>query len=389
LVSLGLGYTACRPSANAPQGPGPSNTTAEAELRQFAISGELPHLDRAAAAVKDSRRAAPWDHNRAGLALAIRVDLASHRFAEAKNDAQKLRLLLPGYGSPLLFLGDALFNLGAISEAERLWYEPEAQEEGPLSIEPRLAQVDLVYGRVEAARTRLENALERAKAQSPPDPLQVAWSATLLGELFFRMGDWESAERFYQEALTVLPAYYAALDHLAELRGAQGRTDEAVRLYEGLVDKLRRPEFYQALGDLYAYAGRAKEAQPWYHRALDAYLESAGRKGEVLYFHHLSGFYADSLSQAAEAVKWARKDLQLRQTIQAYDSLAWALSKEGSMEDARAAAGRALATGTRDPHILYHAGLILMGSGDIAAGEARLKQAALENPRFSAFHEHR
>lgn len=372
-----------------PRDPASWNQAADAELRQFARTGKLAHLEQAATAVSRSQQAAPWPGNRAGLTLQVRVDLAAHRFQEAREGAQQLRLLLPGYGYPYLLLGDAFLNIGDISQAEALWSAPEAQAEGALGLEPRLAQVDLVYGRVEIARGRLEHALEKAQALSPPDPLQVAWCATLLGELLFKTGDWTGAEQQYQAALTALPGYYAALDHLAEIRGAQGRVDEAIGLYKGLVEEVQRPEFYQALGDLYAFVGRQAEARPWYDRALAAYMASVHAKREALYFHHLSGFYADSLGQPGEAVAWARKDLESRQTVQAYDSLAWALSKAGSPDEARAAALQALATNTRDPHILYHAGLILMGAGDILAGKERMRQAAAENPRFNAFHEHR
>ena len=68
------------------------------------------------------------------------------------------------------------------------------------------------------------------------------------------------------------------------------------------------PEFMQALGDLYLFDGNIGEAKPWHDRALTAYLASV-EHDEVLYFHHLAGFYADSLNDPEKAVEWARRDL--------------------------------------------------------------------------------
>ena len=107
------------------------------------------------------------------------------------------------------------------------------------------------------------------------------------------------------------------------------------------------------------------------------------------FYHHLAGFYADSKEDAAQAVEWARKDLALRRSIYAHDALAWALYKKGDAAEAAAESAKALATGTRDPHLLYHAGMIRMASGDIAGGKAAMQQAAAVNPRFNTFHVHR
>jgi hypothetical protein len=79
----------------------------------------------------------------------------------------------------------------------------------------------------------------------------------------------------------------------------------------------------------------------------------------------------------------------LRHSIQACDALAWALFKAGKNEEALDLTTRALATGVLDAHILYHAGMIRMGSGDIPGGSAELQKAMKVNPRYNTFHVHR
>jgi len=88
-------------------------------------------------------------------------------------------------------------------------------------------------------------------------------------------------------------------------------------------------------------------------------------------------------------VEWARKDLELRQSIQAYDALAWALYKDGQIAAAAEANRKALATGAKDAHLLYHAGMIRMSMGDFAGGRTALQEAVAINPRYNTFHVHR
>ena len=89
------------------------------------------------------------------------------------------------------------------------------------------------------------------------------------------------------------------------------------------------------------------------------------------------------------AVEWARKDLTLRHSIQAYDALAWALYKKGDIPEAREEIAKALRTGAKDAHLLHHAGIIEMSAGDLVAGKAALQQAATTNPHYNSFHVHR
>jgi len=364
------------------------NKIADARLRLLSSTGDLANLARAAAAVERSLKISTPEFNRAGLALRTRVELASHRFKEAQQSAQQLRAIMPDSAYPLGLLGDAYLNLGNYSACERVWNEMLAKDKSVLMSEPRLAQLDLVHGRIPEARKRYEKVVEAAQKLEHETPDVLAWACMQLGELAFRSGEWDKAEEQYEAALAALPDYYAALEHKAELRGAQGRLDEAVALYNRVIERAARPEIIQALGDLYLFAGKTAEAKPWHTRALEAYLASVER-GEILYFHHLAGLYADSLNDAERAVLWARRDLTMRNSIQAYDTLAWALYRAGVFEEAQVTISLALAPGTRDPHILYHAGTILMRAGNIPSGTARLQEALAVNPRYNSFHVHR
>jgi tetratricopeptide (TPR) repeat protein len=364
------------------------NKIADARLRLLASTGDLVNLARATGAVEHSLKIATPEFNRAGLALRARVELASHRFKEAQQSAQQLRTIMPDSSYSLGLLGDAYLNLGEYEACERVWNELLGKENNVLATEPRLAQLDLIHGRIGKAGERYQKVVEAAQKLERDAPEVPAWACVQLGELAFRSGDWDKAEQQYNAALAALPDYYSALEHLAELRGAQGKLEEAVALYQRVIDRTARPEIIQALGDLYLFAEKPAEAKPWHARALEAYLASV-EHGEVLYFHHLAGLYADGLNEPERAVYWARRDVALRQSVQSYDTLAWALYRAGSMAEAEEALTRALASGTRDSHILYHAGTILMRAGNVPSGTARLQEALAVNPRYNSFHVHR
>jgi tetratricopeptide (TPR) repeat protein len=364
------------------------NRIAEARLRLLVSRGDLENLKRAAEAVEHSLKAAGPELNHAGLALRVRVELASHRFGEAQGNAEQLCAIMPNSAYAFGLLGDACFNLGNYSACERAWDKMRTLETSVLMTEPRLAQLDVLHSRIEEARGRYRKLLAVTKDLEQEAPDILAWTHVQLGELAFRGGDWDAAEKHYETALAVRPDYYIALEHKAELRGAQGKLDEAVALYVSLIERVSRPELMHALGDLYAFAGRTTQGEPWHARALAGYLSSAGQ-GEPLYFHQLSSLYADSLKDATQALKWARRSFAVCQGVHASDALAWALFRAGQLDEARQTILDALSSGTTDPHILYHAGMILMSAGEIAGGKAKLRETLAANPRYNSFHVHR
>jgi tetratricopeptide (TPR) repeat protein len=364
------------------------NLLVDRYLRRQHWTGDAGDLRRAAHAAAQSLEAAPAELNPGGLAGSARVAIAQHRFADARAAAEKLRDWQPGKSLPWQLLGDALLELGEYDEAARSYDEMLKFEGSTVATEPRLARLDIIHGRNDRARERFATALALAREISPPKHETVAWCHVQIGELAFKNGDWEKAERAYLAALDAQPESWIALEHLAELRGSQADNDEAIALYEKVIGQVPRPEFKQALGDLHAMLGHESEAKRWHESALADYLESVER-GEVHYFHHLAGFFADSLNQPAKAVEWARKDLVIRHSIQAHDALAWALYKKGEIAEAVVEIAKALQTGAKDAHLLHHAGMIRMSAGDLPGGKAALQDAVAANPRYNTFHVHR
>lgn len=314
------------------------------------------------------------------------ASIAQHKFRHARTLADKVVRASPedAYGHGLL--GDAALELGDITVAEKSYTTM-------LDLAPSLAaysrQANLLYfkGENRQALASYSQAID-AGTQSGIAAEHVAWCHAQKGHLHFRTGDFEKAEIEYELAGKLFSDHALIAEYVGELRAAQGRYDEALAIYRKLHARMARPELSQALGDLLQFMGRIDEAKKCHDSALAGYLKAA-EQGDAHYYHHLAAFYADTREQPEEAVKWARKDLEIRQSVFAWDTLAWALYRNGKWMEALQAAENALKLGTEDAHLLFHAGTIHQRAGIPEEGRALLEQALKVNPRYQAFHIHR
>jgi tetratricopeptide (TPR) repeat protein len=215
-----------------------------------------------------------------------------------------------------------------------------------------------------------------------------AWVELQRGLLDLSRGRYDEAMAHYREAGKAYSGYWLVDEHMAELLGATRKFDAAALLYESVVARAPLPEHYQRLGDLYLFMGKPERARPWHDKALAGYLDSVAR-GEVNYYHHLAGFFADVRGDGAEAVKWAAKDHALRPHFATQDALAWALYRAGRFDEAREVSREALASGVKDAHLFFHAAMIHLAAGKTAEGKELLKKAGEINPGYENFHAHR
>ena len=320
------------------------------------------------------------------IVLLASACVAQHKFSEARKLAEKAVSLQRDDAFSLAVLGDACLELGDIDGAEQS-YKKMLQLKPALPTHSRMANLHWIQGHPSAALRNYEDAIQAGENDSTP-PFDLAWGHLQKGHLHFRTGEFQKAENAYHAAAKILPDNYLVTDHLAELRAAQGKFQEAIALYQKAITQAPRPELQQALGDVYVFMGKSAAATNWHARALSGYLKGTAQ-GNAHYFHHLASFYSDVQERPAEALQWARKDMEVRQTVFAYDTLAWALYRNGRWPEALDAATKALASGTKDAHLLFHAGMIHLRAGKAAEGKSLLRQALEANPRYNAFHAHR
>jgi tetratricopeptide (TPR) repeat protein len=348
-------------------------------ILQMRETGDLAYLDRAAQSARASLAAVPPAQNCGGVAALALAEFEMHHFSNSLALAQQACVIDPRNTAALVTAGDAQLELGNYDEAEHIYSQLSAEEITP-SLRARLARLAELKGDNQKAIELL--------SQNSGSPGDTAWYRVRLGELFFRTGDLTKAEEQYEAGRKLTPESYLVLEHLAELRAAQGKFDDAIKLYHQVIARAPRAEFFQALGDVYVFMNKPLEARPWHERAL-AGFENSIRQGNAHYYHHLAGFYCDAQENPTEALRWARKDLDVRHSVYAHDTLAWALYKNGEFTHASAEMSRALSLGTQDAHLFFHAAMIYSRAGDIERGSALLKQVLAVNPHYNSFHAHR
>ena len=348
-------------------------------INQMRETGDLGYLNRALQSALASLRAVPAAQNPGGLAALALAEFESHHFREALTLARQACAIDPRDRGALATTGDAELELGHYAEAAKIYAQLSDGESAP-SVRARLARLAELTGDTQTAIDLLR--------QNLGPGVESVWYRVRLGELFFRQGRLEIALSHFDSARRLRPDSYLVLEHLAEVRAAQGKFDEALTLYQQVVTAVPRAEFFQALGDLYVFMNRPAAAKSWHERALNAYLKSVSATN-AHYYHHLAGFYSDAQENPAEALRWARQDKESRDSIYASDSLAWALYRSGEFTAAATEMEHALVLGTKDAHLLFHAGMIFSRAGQIERGSGLLKQALAVNPRYNSFHMHR
>ncbi len=316
--------------------------------------------------------------------------LSEHRFKEALSLANKALVLDSEILSAYAILGDAQLETGKYEEAASSYAKLKVPAESlpprpALSFlsETRQAGLGYIQGRPQESVEHMQAAITKARAANLPKE-NVAWSQFSLGELYYGMGDFARAEVSYQEALQTYPNYHRALAWLGQLRVAQGRYVEAEELYRRAIAIIPLPIYASALGDVYRKMGQAEEAARQY--ALVDFIAKLSALNQQLFRRELASFYADHDLHLTEALEFAKEEIELRQDVYSWDVLAWAYLKSGRTAEAKDAVTHALAQGTKDPLILFHAGMIYEKLGDSAKAKEYLDGALLINPHFHIFY---
>lgn len=300
--------------------------------------------------------------------------LGRHEFGRALDAAKVLNRQAPDDVMVYGFLADASAELGEYKSAEDAVQWMLDMRPGNLSGLTRAAYLREVFGDVDGAIDLYTTAFDR---MSPLEIEDRAWILSQVGHLYLSIGKTPEAGQALEQALKLMPDYHYALGYLAKVRLAENRPDDAVMLLHRLCDVAPHAENLYALAEALHRVG-SPEARTVYadfeQRAL-AESETADNANRELIF-----FYADRQSLGDEAKRIAALERVARHDIHTLDANAWALSAAGDHAKARVEVEKALAVGTRDATILYHAGVIAMRLQDRASAQAYLGQSLAVNP---------
>jgi len=305
--------------------------------------------------------------------------LAQHRFAEALDVAHRLLADDSTSIAARGLLAETQFELGHYQQAGRTLGSLVTYRDN-LSVAPRLARWEELHGRPERARRLLRAARDDVSQRHGMPKEQIAWFHLRLGDLALRHGRLGEAERELRSGLRIAPADYRLLGTLARLEANRHHWDRAIDAGERAIAIALDATTLGILSDAYAAKGDPARASEYARVMRVAISQQPGP------FHRAwSLFLLDHEREVDTVLLKTREELQERQDIYGYDLLAWALHKSGRDMEAREIMRQALALGTRDAALFYHAGIIERALGDDAAARKYLEAALEANPYWHPF----
>jgi tetratricopeptide (TPR) repeat protein len=371
-------------------------------LQKARETGDPAYYGKAEGAIQEVARRNPDDP--LVLVMGGTLQLARHDFQGALRSGERAVAVGPRSAAAHGVVGDAALELGQYERAVEAF-------QAMIDLRPDLAS----YSRVAYARELhgdLPGAIEAmqlAVNAGAPRTEGTNWARVQLGHLYFLSGDLEGAERQYGQALQLLPDYVHALAGQGRVAAARGDLATAIQRYTRALELTPLPEFAIALGDLYRATGDlpAAQRQDDLVRVIARLQEEGGMDVDM----EMALFEADRAAEPSapasrleppppaphpaspspalqDALARARATYQRRPSVSAADTLAWTLYRAGRAAEALPYAREALRLGSRDPHVLFHAGAVALQAGAPDAAEREEGRAYLEaslaaNPEFS------
>jgi len=279
-----------------------------------------------------------------------------HRFAESEQLAREL-VARRGLSYDFALLGDTLMEQGRLAEAVTAYQQMADLRPDPQAY-TRIAHMRWLTGDLDGALAMMQAA---ADASSPADTDFAALINSRLASLQLQSGDTEGARQTCNEALALRPDYPPALLLRGKVALENDDIDAAIADLQLAAQKNPLPEYQWALADALRAASRGSEAD-----AAEAHLCQRGADADP---RSLALYLATRGEKTDLAVRLAEQELNTRADVFTHDALAWALSAAGRHNEARARMRQALAEGTRDARLFFHAAVIASRAG--AAGEAK------------------
>jgi tetratricopeptide (TPR) repeat protein len=340
-------------------------------------SGDVQTYVQAQTALQKAVQLAPGDVDSRGLLASVSYTM--HDFAGAAAQARQLLAERPDATSLLATLGDAQLEAGDYQGAAASYDQLATHAGDAAGALVRQARLAFIEGRVDEAR-RLAGDAKRAAVQSAFGDTGLAFYTTFQGQVELDSGQYAASAKFYEQALKEAPGYYVALAGLARSQAAQGHTAEAIKRYQQAIAVVPQPDYLAALGDLYALSGDTTKAAKQYG-TVDT-ISKLAQVNQQVYNRLVAVFEADHDRSLDEALRLTDAELSVRHDIYGYDASAWALYKSGRYQDAKDASNKALAKGTPDAKLWYHAGLIDEALGAHGTARAELQRALEISPQF-------
>jgi tetratricopeptide (TPR) repeat protein len=268
-----------------------------------------------------------------------------HRFKQAEPLAREL-VNRRGLSFDYALLGDTLMEQGQLAEAAAA-YQSMIDLRPDLHSYSRGAHMRWLKGDLGGALELMQLA---ASASSPLDPESAAWVYTRCAFYELQAGAFSEASRACGRALQFQTSYAPALLLQGRLLLAEGKITEAIEVLGAAAMRNPLPEYQWALAEALRQTGRLTEAS-----GVESKLERDGAANDPRTY---SLYLATRGQSLPTALRLAEKELEERADVFTHDALAWSQAASGNLREAQREMEKALAEGTQDPRLFFHAAVI-------------------------------
>ncbi|HEY3856031.1 MAG TPA: tetratricopeptide repeat protein [Verrucomicrobiae bacterium] len=274
-----------------------------------------------------------------------------HHFKEAEPLALEL-VKKRGLAFDFGLLGDIEYDQGKIPEAVAA-YQRMVDLRPDLQAYSRVAQVRWITGDLTGA---IEAMTTAAEAGSPLNAEPTAWTLSRLALLKLQSGDFSGARQSALAALQMQTNSAPALFALGRVQLATGDTNAAVDSLKQAASLNHLPEAQWILADALRATGDNDQAA-----VVEKELQNRGAAEDPRSY----SLYLSTRGIEPElALRLAKKELDTRADIFTHDALAWALNANHQVAQAQDEMKKALAEGTEDARLFFHAAIISAAAGN-------------------------
>jgi tetratricopeptide (TPR) repeat protein len=247
-----------------------------------------------------------------------------HRFTDALADldeAQRLEADPPVVNAERAAIFQAI---GKYDQALTI-YRHAAERRADFHSLGAMATLCAECGKTDAAERFFDESRERYRGVSP---FPMALLEFRRGLMWMMQGDLHRARIWLSAAHYRLPAYAPAQGHLAEVEAALGEIDSAIARLRQLTTSSDDPDYAAQLARILGDVGRLDEAREW--RAI-----AAKRYDELIAHHpaafadHAAEFWLEAGADPKRALRFARMNVEVRQTPRAHELLRRATQATG------------------------------------------------------------
>lgn len=324
-----------------PDEPGNYSALAKVYMYEARVTGEHPYYYPAALSALEAAMQKD-EKNLEAMTLKTSVLLSLHRFAEARELANRLTVDVPGTSAAYGMLCDANVELGRYTEAVTAADRMMALRPG-LEAYARVSYLREIHGDKEGAI----DAMRMAVKAGLPGTEDAAWTRTTFGNVLFQQGMIAEAEQQYQLARLERENYPFALAGIASVRHAQKRYDEAMILLDTALAMIPEVSFMEKKAEIQQERGDL-DGMKASLASIEQMMNEDEQAGHVNHSDRAL-LYAKFNYKSDVALEHARKDIAMRpDNITSQFAMAYALYRNGKFSDAKTYMDKALRMKTQN-----------------------------------------